>query len=102
MFNISMGRGRVGMSSHLFFPLIPGLNLLGGADKQQMDAELRKEMMAIWPNLSQKTLDLLVTPHKCKNFLIITFSLSLIYANPTYFYLSVIFSVCKYYFIILP
>lgn len=23
-------------------------------------------MMAIWPNLSQKTLDLLVTPHKCK------------------------------------
>uniref|UniRef100_A0A452THM5 Voltage-dependent P/Q-type calcium channel subunit alpha n=1 Tax=Ursus maritimus TaxID=29073 RepID=A0A452THM5_URSMA len=39
----------------------------GGADKQQMDAELRKEMMAIWPNLSQKTLDLLVTPHKCKS-----------------------------------
>uniref|UniRef100_A0A7N8XPT5 Calcium channel, voltage-dependent, P/Q type, alpha 1A subunit, b n=1 Tax=Mastacembelus armatus TaxID=205130 RepID=A0A7N8XPT5_9TELE len=38
----------------------------GGIDKQQMDAELRKEMMAIWPNLSQKTLDLLVTPHKCK------------------------------------
>ncbi|XP_058513731.1 voltage-dependent P/Q-type calcium channel subunit alpha-1A isoform X3 [Ochotona princeps] len=36
----------------------------GGADKQQMDAELRKEMIAIWPNLSQKTLDLLVTPHK--------------------------------------
>lgn len=23
--------------------------------------------MAIWPNLSQKTLDLLVTPHKCKS-----------------------------------
>ena len=41
--------------------------LAGGADKQQMDAELRKEMMAIWPNLSQKTLDLLVTPHKCKS-----------------------------------
>ncbi|XP_061567352.1 voltage-dependent P/Q-type calcium channel subunit alpha-1A isoform X9 [Cololabis saira] len=36
----------------------------GGIDKHQMDAELRKEMMAIWPNLSQKTLDLLVTPHK--------------------------------------
>ncbi|XP_078140636.1 voltage-dependent P/Q-type calcium channel subunit alpha-1A [Centroberyx gerrardi] len=36
----------------------------GGVDKHQMDAELRKEMMAIWPNLSQKTLDLLVTPHK--------------------------------------
>lgn len=39
---------------------------LGGVDKHQMDAELRKEMMAIWPNLSQKNLDLLVTPHKCK------------------------------------
>lgn len=38
----------------------------GGADKHQMDAELRKEMMAIWPYLSQKTLDLLVTPHKGK------------------------------------
>ncbi|XP_074990422.1 voltage-dependent P/Q-type calcium channel subunit alpha-1A [Calonectris borealis] len=36
----------------------------GGADKQQMDAELRKEMIAIWPNLSPKNLDLLVTPHK--------------------------------------
>nr|XP_023670387.1 voltage-dependent P/Q-type calcium channel subunit alpha-1A isoform X22 [Paramormyrops kingsleyae] len=36
----------------------------GGADKHQMDAELRKEMMAIWPNLSQKNLDMLVTPHK--------------------------------------
>uniref|UniRef100_A0A8C2PW83 Voltage-dependent P/Q-type calcium channel subunit alpha-1A n=1 Tax=Cyprinus carpio TaxID=7962 RepID=A0A8C2PW83_CYPCA len=36
----------------------------GGEDKHQMDAELRKEMMAIWPNLSQKNLDLLVTPHK--------------------------------------
>lgn len=38
----------------------------GGADKHQMDAELRKEMMAIWPNLSQKSLDQLVTPHKGK------------------------------------
>lgn len=46
-------------------PSLP--HVTGGADKQQMDAELRKEMMAIWPNLSQKTLDLLVTPHKCKN-----------------------------------
>uniref|UniRef100_A0A6I8P6Y4 Voltage-dependent P/Q-type calcium channel subunit alpha-1A n=1 Tax=Ornithorhynchus anatinus TaxID=9258 RepID=A0A6I8P6Y4_ORNAN len=42
------------------------IKIAKGADKQQMDAELRKEMMAIWPNLSQKTLDLLVTPHKCK------------------------------------
>lgn len=38
----------------------------GGADKHQMDAELRKEMMAIWPSLSQKSLDQLVTPHKGK------------------------------------
>lgn len=45
----------------------PCAHIAGGADKQQMDAELRKEMMAIWPNLSQKTLDLLVTPHKCKS-----------------------------------
>uniref|UniRef100_A0A4W3GV09 Voltage-dependent P/Q-type calcium channel subunit alpha-1A-like n=2 Tax=Callorhinchus milii TaxID=7868 RepID=A0A4W3GV09_CALMI len=29
-----------------------------------MDKELRKEMMSIWPHLSQKTMDLLVTPHK--------------------------------------
>ncbi|KAK1802413.1 hypothetical protein P4O66_022079 [Electrophorus voltai] len=35
-----------------------------GIDKHQMDAELRKEMIAIWPYLSQKQLDLLVTPHK--------------------------------------
>jgi hypothetical protein len=53
---------------HLCKALTPiSLHVAGGADKQQMDAELRKEMMAIWPNLSQKTLDLLVTPHKCKN-----------------------------------
>ncbi|XP_078075293.1 putative voltage-dependent R-type calcium channel subunit alpha-1E [Mustelus asterias] len=35
----------------------------GGADKQQLDAELRKEIMTIWPHLSQKTLDLLVPIH---------------------------------------
>ncbi|XP_072130490.1 probable voltage-dependent R-type calcium channel subunit alpha-1E [Mobula birostris] len=35
----------------------------GGADKQQLDAELRKEIMTIWPHLSQKTLDLLVPMH---------------------------------------
>lgn len=45
---------------------VGGVGCPGGADKHQMDAELRKEMMAIWPNLSQKTLDLLVTPHKGK------------------------------------
>ena len=57
-----------GCHGHLWVALTPvSLNAAGGADKQQMDAELRKEMMAIWPNLSQKTLDLLVTPHKCKD-----------------------------------
>ncbi|XP_043541416.1 probable voltage-dependent R-type calcium channel subunit alpha-1E, partial [Chiloscyllium plagiosum] len=35
----------------------------GGADKQQLDAELRKEIMTIWPHLPQKTLDLLVPIH---------------------------------------
>uniref|UniRef100_S4RZ13 Voltage-dependent P/Q-type calcium channel 2a n=1 Tax=Petromyzon marinus TaxID=7757 RepID=S4RZ13_PETMA len=35
-----------------------------GADKFECDSELRKEMMAIWPTLSQKTLDILVPPHR--------------------------------------
>ncbi|XP_035990015.1 voltage-dependent N-type calcium channel subunit alpha-1B-like isoform X2 [Fundulus heteroclitus] len=29
-----------------------------------MDAELKKEISTVWPSLSQKTMDLLVTPHK--------------------------------------
>lgn len=33
---------------------------LGGADRQQLDSELQKETLAIWPHLSQKMLDLLV------------------------------------------
>ncbi|XP_053549925.1 voltage-dependent R-type calcium channel subunit alpha-1E [Bombina bombina] len=32
----------------------------GGADRQQLDSELQSEILAIWPNLSQKMLDLLV------------------------------------------
>ncbi|KAM6219945.1 voltage-dependent R-type calcium channel subunit alpha-1E isoform 2-T2 [Rhynchocyon petersi] len=32
----------------------------GGADRQQLDSELQKETLAIWPHLSQKMLDLLV------------------------------------------
>ncbi|XP_075909071.1 voltage-dependent P/Q-type calcium channel subunit alpha-1A isoform X2 [Petromyzon marinus] len=36
----------------------------GGADKFECDSELRREMMAIWPNISHKTLDLLVPPHR--------------------------------------
>nr|XP_033816361.1 voltage-dependent N-type calcium channel subunit alpha-1B isoform X2 [Geotrypetes seraphini] len=36
----------------------------GGVNQHQRDAELRKEISSVWPNLSQKTLDLLVPPHK--------------------------------------
>ncbi|XP_067825703.1 calcium channel, voltage-dependent, N type, alpha 1B subunit, a [Heptranchias perlo] len=36
----------------------------GGAYQQQCDAELRKEITAVWPNLSQKILDILVPPHR--------------------------------------
>lgn len=43
----------------LFYLLIMYL-ILGGADRQQLDSELQKETLAIWPHLSQKMLDLLV------------------------------------------
>jgi len=33
------------------------------------DAELKKELSTVWPNLSQKTMDLLVTPHKRKHIM---------------------------------
>ncbi|XP_039631746.1 calcium channel, voltage-dependent, N type, alpha 1B subunit, a [Polypterus senegalus] len=36
----------------------------GVANQQRSDAELRKEISTVWPNLSQKTLDLLVPPHR--------------------------------------
>uniref|UniRef100_H3A6R0 Voltage-dependent N-type calcium channel subunit alpha n=1 Tax=Latimeria chalumnae TaxID=7897 RepID=H3A6R0_LATCH len=36
----------------------------GGPNQQQCDAELKKEIATVWPNLSQKTLDLLVPPHR--------------------------------------
>ncbi|CAI9620491.1 unnamed protein product [Staurois parvus] len=36
----------------------------GGIKQHECDAELRKEISSVWPNLSQKTLDLLVPPHK--------------------------------------
>lgn len=31
------------------------------------DVDLKREINRVWPNLSQKTVDLLVTPHKCKS-----------------------------------
>ncbi|MGH0154006.1 UNVERIFIED_CONTAM: hypothetical protein FKN15_040627 [Acipenser sinensis] len=36
----------------------------GGEDRQQMDAELQKDISLIWPHLSQKSLDYLVPIHK--------------------------------------
>ncbi|XP_063284375.1 voltage-dependent R-type calcium channel subunit alpha-1E isoform X7 [Pelobates fuscus] len=39
----------------------------GGADRQQLDAELQSEILAIWPNLSQKMLDLLVPMPKASD-----------------------------------
>ncbi|KAM7092323.1 voltage-dependent N-type calcium channel subunit alpha-1B isoform 6-T6 [Molossus nigricans] len=35
-----------------------------GTKQHQCDAELRKEMASVWANLPQKTLDLLVPPHR--------------------------------------
>ncbi|XP_051536382.1 probable voltage-dependent N-type calcium channel subunit alpha-1B isoform X3 [Myxocyprinus asiaticus] len=41
------------------------IKLASGVLAQRLcDAELRKEINKIWPNLSSKTMDLLVTPHK--------------------------------------
>ncbi|XP_066568568.1 calcium channel, voltage-dependent, N type, alpha 1B subunit, a [Amia ocellicauda] len=41
------------------------IKLASGVVQQQLsDAELRKEIATVWPNLSQKTTDLLVTPHR--------------------------------------
>uniref|UniRef100_A0A8B9LXK6 Voltage-dependent N-type calcium channel subunit alpha n=1 Tax=Astyanax mexicanus TaxID=7994 RepID=A0A8B9LXK6_ASTMX len=37
---------------------------LGMVAQRLCDAELKKELATVWPNLSQKTMDLLVTPHK--------------------------------------
>ncbi|XP_047674781.1 calcium channel, voltage-dependent, N type, alpha 1B subunit, a isoform X11 [Tachysurus fulvidraco] len=41
------------------------IKLASGIMAQRLcDAELKKELATVWPNLSQKTMDLLVTPHK--------------------------------------
>uniref|UniRef100_A0A8C5T4X8 Voltage-dependent N-type calcium channel subunit alpha-1B n=1 Tax=Laticauda laticaudata TaxID=8630 RepID=A0A8C5T4X8_LATLA len=42
------------------------IKLASGMLQHQCDAELRKEVSVVWPNLSSKTLDLLVPPHKRK------------------------------------
>ncbi|XP_015743756.2 voltage-dependent N-type calcium channel subunit alpha-1B-like [Python bivittatus] len=40
------------------------IKLASGVLQHQCDTELRKEISLVWPNLSPKTLDLLVPPHK--------------------------------------
>ncbi|KAM9858198.1 LOW QUALITY PROTEIN: calcium channel, voltage-dependent, N type, alpha 1B subunit, a [Aulostomus maculatus] len=41
------------------------IKLASGMVAQRLsDVELKKELSTVWPNLSQKTVDLLVTPHK--------------------------------------
>uniref|UniRef100_A0A671NXK5 Voltage-dependent N-type calcium channel subunit alpha n=1 Tax=Sinocyclocheilus anshuiensis TaxID=1608454 RepID=A0A671NXK5_9TELE len=41
------------------------IKLASGMVAQRLsDAELKKELTTVWPNLSQKSMDLLVTPHK--------------------------------------
>ncbi|XP_041133885.1 voltage-dependent R-type calcium channel subunit alpha-1E isoform X1 [Polyodon spathula] len=42
----------------------------GGEDRQQMDAELQKDISLIWPHLSQKSLDYLVPIHKASDLTI--------------------------------
>ncbi|NXT09130.1 CAC1E protein, partial [Prunella fulvescens] len=54
----SRSRGTCGRFD-VFGPfLLPAVE--GGADWQQLDSELQKEILTIWPHLSQKMLDLLV------------------------------------------
>uniref|UniRef100_A0A8C5I298 Voltage-dependent N-type calcium channel subunit alpha-1B-like n=1 Tax=Gouania willdenowi TaxID=441366 RepID=A0A8C5I298_GOUWI len=44
------------------------IKLASGMVAQRLsDAELKKELSTVWPSLSQKTMDLLVTPHKRKS-----------------------------------
>lgn len=46
------------------------MNISKGMVAQRLsDAELKKELATVWPNLSQKTMDLLVTPHKRKHIM---------------------------------
>uniref|UniRef100_A0A8C7UJ42 Voltage-dependent N-type calcium channel subunit alpha n=1 Tax=Oncorhynchus mykiss TaxID=8022 RepID=A0A8C7UJ42_ONCMY len=45
------------------------IKLASGMVAQRLsDAELKKELSQVWPSLSQKTMDLLVTPHKRNSF----------------------------------
>uniref|UniRef100_A0A8C5I6S4 Voltage-dependent N-type calcium channel subunit alpha-1B-like n=1 Tax=Gouania willdenowi TaxID=441366 RepID=A0A8C5I6S4_GOUWI len=49
------------------------IKLASGMVAQRLsDAELKKELSTVWPSLSQKTMDLLVTPHKRNDLIIFT------------------------------
>eukprot|EP00061_Rhincodon_typus_P015289 g42885.t1 len=61
--HIKLAKGLGYVEIHIAMQFLNKAYLSGGADKQQLDAELRKEIMTIWPHLSQKTLDLLVPIH---------------------------------------
>lgn len=57
------------MDMQSYQPLV-FMNLSTGMVAQRLsDAELKKELSTVWPNLSQKTMDLLVTPHKRKHIM---------------------------------
>uniref|UniRef100_A0A3Q2CR14 Voltage-dependent N-type calcium channel subunit alpha n=1 Tax=Cyprinodon variegatus TaxID=28743 RepID=A0A3Q2CR14_CYPVA len=44
------------------------IKLASGVLAQRLcDADLKREINRVWPNLQQKTVDLLVTPHKCES-----------------------------------
>lgn len=65
-----MGKGGVGWTLVPRFDvcgpfLLPAVE--GGADWQQLDSELQKEILTIWPHLSQKMLDLLVPMPKSES-----------------------------------
>uniref|UniRef100_A0A4W3GQH4 Voltage-dependent R-type calcium channel subunit alpha n=1 Tax=Callorhinchus milii TaxID=7868 RepID=A0A4W3GQH4_CALMI len=54
----------VHFTSTLMALIRTALEIKIGKDKQLLDTELRSEIMTIWPHLSQKTLDVVVPPHK--------------------------------------
>lgn len=62
-FQLCLNRGPAGL---LLMTSISPCPIPAGTKQHQCDAELRKEISSVWANLPQKTLDLLVPPHKRK------------------------------------
>uniref|UniRef100_A0A3B5AUI0 Voltage-dependent calcium channel alpha-1 subunit IQ domain-containing protein n=1 Tax=Stegastes partitus TaxID=144197 RepID=A0A3B5AUI0_9TELE len=54
----------VHFTSTLMALIRTALEIKLGSAQRLSDAELKKELSTVWPSLSQKTMDLLVTPHK--------------------------------------